>query len=338
MPIISVLMPCYNVASTVDEAISSLVIQTLTDFELVMVDDGSTDETLIHLQDWARRDSRIEILPLPHQGIIPAMNAGLEACHAEYIARMDADDRSTSHRLAKQAEYLATNPDCGVVSSLIRGFPEHGLGSEFGAYIDWLNSLQGDKDIKQSMFLRSPLAHPSVAYRREWVMRVGSYQDHGWAEDYDLWLRLFLAGVHFGKVPEVLLEWRDHPHRLTHIDGRYSSASDLRLKAYYLSHGPLSSCTAVVIWGYNATAVALGEQLLEFGCPLSAYVTDKSIKQDQPGQKIPNLNPEEFKQKLFSNNPPVILVAEREPNIKRQIEQQLESVPLHQGIDWWVVG
>jgi glycosyltransferase involved in cell wall biosynthesis len=337
MAVISVLMPCYNVASTIDEAISSLVAQTYTNFELVLVDDGSTDATPAHLADWAQRDQRIQVLQLRHVGIIAALNAGLEASHSEYIARMDADDRSTSKRLEQQVALLDSHAEFALVSGLVRGFSEHHLGREFEAYIHWLNSLHTDQDIKYSMFVQSPLAHPSVAYRRDWIERVGRYQDHGWAEDYDLWVRLFLAGASFGKVPEVLLEWRDHPHRLTHTDGRYSNTSDLRLKAYYLANGPLAACSEVVIWGESHLAHALGEQLMDNGCPLSGCVISRPFQSGEPASKIPVINPEQLKRKLYSGQPPIVLVAENDHEIREQIIRQLELIPLHEGIGWWVV-
>jgi len=336
MPAISVLIPCYNVATTVDEAISSLVQQTFPDFEVVLVDDGSTDGTLNRLQDWTRHDQRIKILPRPHAGIIAALNAGLEACGSDIIARMDADDRSTPNRLKRQVELLGAHPQLTLVSSLVKGFPEGGLGAEFQAYIKWLNTLLTDEDIKGGMFLQSPLAHPSVAYRRSWVERVGAYQDHGWAEDYDLWLRLYLAGARFGKIQEILLEWRDHPHRLTHTDGRYSKQSDLRLKAFYLTHGPLANCKEIVIWGTSPDAHQLGQQLINLGCPLSAYVGSEPVL--HPGQVAPLISPVELFDKINPGQPPILLVAENDPVRRAYISQQLASKHLRQGINWWLVG
>ncbi len=338
MPAISILIPCYNAATTVDEALSSLAGQTLTDFEVLLVDDGSTDGTLDRLQDWNRRDPRFRVLSRPHAGIIPTLNAGLESCRSDIIARMDADDRCAPYRMKCQVDLLNKDPEIVVVSSLVKGFPEDELGIEFKAYIDWLNTLLTDDDIKDGMFLQSPLAHPSVAYRRAWVEQVGGYQDRGWAEDYDLWLRLYLAGANFSKIPEVLLEWRDHPRRLTHTDGRYSKHSDLRLKAHYLTQGPLSGCREVIIWGTGTDAYQLGTQLRNLGCPVSAFVLSQPDQHSPPGHATPMLFPVEVLERLRSDNLPIVLVVENDPLLRALIAQQLESTRLHQGIDWWVVG
>jgi glycosyltransferase involved in cell wall biosynthesis len=106
-----VLLPCYNAAGTLQQALESLAQQTLTDFELIAVDDGSTDGTFEILQDWASSDERLQLLRQDHMGIVGALNAGLDVCQAEYIARMDADDLSQRERLARQAAFLEQHPE-----------------------------------------------------------------------------------------------------------------------------------------------------------------------------------------------------------------------------------
>lgn len=335
MPVISVLMPCYNVDTTLDDAISSLIGQTLSDFEVVVIDDGSTDATLTRLYFWGSRDKRLKVIPNPHLGIIPTLNRGLELCQSDFIARMDADDCSTPTRLRQQVDMLTNHPELAVVTSLVKGFPEEKLGAEFRTYISWLNGLITGEDIKHSMFIRSPMAHPSVAYRREWIERVGGYQDHGWAEDYDLWLRLYLAGAGFSKLPEVLLEWRDHPHRLTHTNSRYSKLNDLRMKAHYLLHGPLSNFSQVMIVGVNPAAEQLGKQLLQLGCPLTAYVGSNLPFNDQI---LSIISYQEFFDRLHAGQRPAVLLAENDQDQVALIAQQLEVNQMRQGVDWFLVG
>src|SRR5690606_25812923 len=111
MPAVSVLMPCYNAAATLDETLASLAAQNHSDFEIVAVDDGSRDDTLAILHNWAAREPRLRVLAREHAGIIPALNAGLEACRGAYVARMDADDLSDPARLSKQSAYLDAHPE-----------------------------------------------------------------------------------------------------------------------------------------------------------------------------------------------------------------------------------
>ena len=249
MPAVSVLLPCYNAEQTIDETLHSLARQSLTDFEVLAVDDGSGDATRVKLEIWSERDPRFRVIPQEHAGVIVAANAGLAACTAPYIARMDADDRAHPERLAQQASYLADHPEVAVVSSLVRAFPDADVRTGYRIYIKWLNSLVTDEDIRREMFVESPLANPSIMIRRTWLEKMGGYHEYGWPEDYDLWLRMYLAGAKFAKIPQVLLEWRDHPERITRTDGRYSVENFLRAKAHYLARGPLRDRNAVIIWG-----------------------------------------------------------------------------------------
>ena len=249
MPKISVLLPCYNAAATLEPTLESIAAQTLTDFEVIAVDDGSTDETAAILAGWAEGDPRFYCLSLAHAGIIPALNAGLEQCAAEYVARMDADDLMHPTWLEKQAAYLDQHPETALVSSLVAGFPAGELRQGFQIYIEWLNTLTTHAEICREIFVESPLCHPTVTFRKQVVLELGGYEERGWAEDYDLWLRMYLAGMQFAKIPETLVEWREHPKRLTRTDSRYSLENFLRAKAHYLAQGPLAERDEVIIWG-----------------------------------------------------------------------------------------
>ena len=124
MTAVSVLMPCFNSAETIEEALISLKNQSLVDFEVLMVDDGSTDATPEVLKKWASQDARFRVHTRPHSGIVPTLNAGLRLCRAPLVARMDADDRSHPGRLTQQHAYLLRHPETSLVSSRVAGFPE----------------------------------------------------------------------------------------------------------------------------------------------------------------------------------------------------------------------
>jgi glycosyltransferase involved in cell wall biosynthesis len=335
MPAVSVLMPCYNAAATLDEALESLACQTLTDFEIVAVDDGSTDATPQRLQEWARRENRLRLLSQPHAGIIPALNAGLAACQAPYVARMDTDDRAHPERLASQQAYLEAHPETALVSCQVAGFPAGQVRQGFRIYIDWLNSLLSDEDIRREIFVESPLPHPSVTFRRQAVLEAGGYQERGWAEDYDLWLRLYLAGARFAKLPRVLLEWRERPDRLTRTDGRYSLENFLRAKAYYLGRGPLGGREAVFIWGAGMVGRRLSKHLLRQGLPLVAFVDIDPRKIGRTRHGLPILSPEELPEWWMRYASPALLAAVGARGARQLIRHRLASLGLREGLDWW---
>jgi glycosyltransferase involved in cell wall biosynthesis len=336
-PLVSVLLPCYNAASTLPEVLDSLACQTLTDFEIVAVEDGSLDDTLQVLQHWAARDRRVNVHPQKHGGIIRALNTGLAACRAPYVARMDSDDRCHPERLERQAAFLDSHPEIGLVSCRVMGFPTEQVREGFQIYMDWLNSLLTDAEIRREMFVESSLPHPSVTFRSQVVLDVGGYQEHGWPEDYDLWLRLYQNGVRFARLPQVLLEWREHPQRLTRIDGRYSLENFLRAKAHYLARGPLLGRQAVVIWGAGMMGRRLGKQLERQMAPMAAFVDVDPRKIGHIRRGLPVISPIELPDLWNSLPDPVLLAAVGARGARTLIRQQLQAFGLQEGLDWWCV-
>jgi glycosyltransferase involved in cell wall biosynthesis len=337
MPSVSVLLPCFNAAATLPEALESLAEQTFTDFEVVLVDDGSTDDSPAIAQAWVDRDRRFRLISQSHQGIIAALNAGLQACQAPCVARMDADDRSHPERLARQVAFLGAHPDVAVVGCLVDGYPPDQVRQGFSIYLEWLNSLVEDNDIRREMFVESPLAHPSVAFRKDWVEQVGGYQERGWPEDYDLWLRLYLAGARFAKVDQVLLDWREAPERLTRQDGRYSVENFLRAKAYYLARGPLADRDAVIIWGAGMMGRRLSKHLARQGTPLVAFVDIDPRKIGRARRGLPILPPQEFPAWWGRYANPVLLAAVGARGARPLIRAQVQRFGLREGLDWWCV-
>jgi glycosyltransferase involved in cell wall biosynthesis len=335
MPDVSVLMPCYNASAWVDEALESLACQTLTDIEIICVEDGSTDDTPLRLEQWARRDRRLRVVRQPHAGVIVASNTGLQYCTASYVARLDADDRAHPERLARQVAFLDAHPEAGLVGCLVAGFPASQVRQGFTIYLEWLNGLLSDEEIRREIFIESPLAHPSVTYRRELVLRLGGYQEYGWPEDYDLWMRMYLAGVRFAKLPQVLVEWREHPDRLTRTDSRYSLENFLRLKAYYLALGPLKERQAVVIWGAGMVGRRLGRQLLKLGVPVEAYIDIDPRKIGSSRRGRPVLPREALPGWWGHHENPALLAAVGSRGARQLIRQHLVALGLREGLDWW---
>ncbi|MBU1660366.1 MAG: glycosyltransferase [Chloroflexi bacterium] len=335
MPAVSVFMPCYNTAETLTETLDSLSRQTFSDFEVIAVDDGSTDSTLATLRDWAEGDARFRVLSRPHGGVIAAANAGLEACRAPYVARMDADDRAHPQRLAQQVTFLDAHPGVAAVSSLVRAFPENQVREGFRIYIQWLNSLVTDADIRREIFVESPLPNPSVTMRADWMKRMGGYQELGWPEDYDLWLRMYLAGARFAKIPEVLLEWREHPNRITRTDSRYSLENFIRAKAHYLARGPLAGRDALIVWGAGMMGRRLSKQLQRQNVHLVVFVDIDPKKIGRTRRGLPIIPPKDLPVWWARYENPVVLAAVGARGARQLIRGRLNAMGLCEGVDWW---
>lgn len=252
---ISVVLPCYNAASGLALCLDSLLEQTWRDFELIVVDDGSTDATLAILQHYAELDSRIRVFARAHGGVVAAMNFGMWQCSGRYIARMDSDDLCLPDRLALQREHLDRHPHIGLVGGRVRFGGDPVAGRGYKTYVDWTNTLVTEQDIRLARFVESPFANPSIMFRKELVSRYGPFYEGPFPEDYELLLRWMDAGVAMDKVDREVLVWNDPPSRLSRTDSRYSADAFYRVKAGYLGRWLQSRghCRIAVVGGGRVT-------------------------------------------------------------------------------------
>ncbi len=337
MPELSVLLPCYNAADTLEEALESLARQTFRDFEVIAVDDGSSDATADILTRWTGRGFPLRILRTPHRGLIPALQEGLAACRAPLVARMDADDRAHPRRFAAQTAFLRAHPAVEVVSCLVEGFPPAAMRPGMRRYLAWLNALTSDEAIRREIFVESPLVHPSVVFRKAAVEAAGGYRASPWAEDYDLWLRLYLRGSRFAKVPQVLHFWRESPERLTRRDPRYALKRFLRAKAHYLKRGPLRSRESLILWGAGQMGRWFSAALLEEDLHPAAWVDidPRKIGRTRRGVRV---HPPEALPRLWAQyRAPALLVSVGAPGGRALIRRRLNALGLREGADWWAV-
>ncbi|MEJ2580828.1 MAG: glycosyltransferase [Acidobacteriota bacterium] len=334
-PIVSVLLPVCDPGEYLEDCISSLERQTLEDYEVVAVDDGSSDGSAEVLDRWEQRDPRVNVVHRERSGLVEALNTGLELCKAPYIARMDADDICHPRRLELQVQDLEDMPWVGVMSCLVRHFPWHNVAEGYRQYEEWLNSLLIPESIHRERFVESPIPHPSAVVRRECYEDVGGYHDEGWAEDYDLWLRLFGAGVCFSKVEAYLFFWREHAERLTRVDGRYSVENFLRCKAKYLLEGPLADRERVIIWGAGQTGRRISKHLLRGGAPVEAFVDIDPKKIGSTLRDKPIIEADELRATVGPKM--TVLAAVGSRGARELIRRQLESIGMREGIDFWCV-
>ena len=205
-PQISVVMSVYNGAAFVGEALESILAQTWSDFEFIIINDGATDASPTIVRDFACRDPRIHVYDRPNRGLTASLNDGLALARGKYIARMDADDISEKHRFAEQLAYLEAHSDCVAAGCYVKVIGANGvvrqdriLETEHNAIEEQLLMGRGDS-----------IPHPGVMYRKEAVLRIGGYREQfRTAQDLDLYLRLAQIGK-LTNVPRFLLRYRRH--------------------------------------------------------------------------------------------------------------------------------
>lgn len=319
MPRVSVALPCHNAARSLPAALESLLAQTLADFEIIAVDDGSADidggQTWDVLCAYARRDARLRPLRLPHQGVALAFNAAVAACTTPYIARMDADDLCLPRRLEAQAAMLDADPGLDLVSGLVRFGGDRKARLGYALHVDWLNSLATPEAMSLNRFVESPLANPSVMFRRSaWERfgparpntgsrlggsRLGGPQLVGhsgpFPEDYEQWLRWLSLGARMAKADEEVLIWNDPPTRLSRTAEAYSPQAFARIKAGYAwdwlaANNPQHP--RVWVWGAGRVSRQRLAPLAALGLTIQAYVDIDPNKVGQSVQGIPVLGRE----------------------------------------------
>ncbi len=197
-PAVSVCMPVYNRAAYIEECVESILAQTFTDFELVIVDDGSTDGTCGLIRSF--RDPRIRLIRGTHD-YIASCNRALDEARGKYVARMDSDDLMMPDRLRLQYDYLEAHPGVDILGGDMRVFGE---GEE------WTMTYPGEVDVRSLYERGSGLAHPTVMMRRESIDRLGIRYERPYiyAEDYAFWARAAMQGLAIRNLPEVLVRYR----------------------------------------------------------------------------------------------------------------------------------
>jgi GT2 family glycosyltransferase len=186
-PKVSVVMPVYNGESYLSEAIESILAQTFENFEFVIVNDGSTDNSEEIIRSFP--DERIRLINQSNRGLVESLNCGLHSSRGTYIARMDADDVCAPSRLEAEIKLFLSCPSLSVVGTSIKRIDPAGRLLKVDYY------LANDAEIRQEMLLDNPFAHGSIMMRRDFALQAGGYRSEYWpAEDYDLWRRMASLG------------------------------------------------------------------------------------------------------------------------------------------------
>jgi glycosyltransferase involved in cell wall biosynthesis len=205
-PKVSVAMPVYNCERYVAQAVESILAQTFTDFEFLIVDDGSTDASRAILESYAARDPRIQLVSRSNTGLLVALNEMLPRARGEYVARMDSDDLALPQRFERQVRYLDEHPECVLVGSRVIVIDPD------GDPLTVMRSPLTHEEIDRGFMMGGGqlMYHPSVIFRRQAVLELGGYRpEFDLVEDGDLFLRLAEIG-RIVNLAEPLLKYRDH--------------------------------------------------------------------------------------------------------------------------------
>ncbi|MDP4996712.1 MAG: glycosyltransferase [Akkermansiaceae bacterium] len=329
MPLVSVVLPFRNAEATLLDAVQSILLQEFQDLELIAVNDGSSDGSVASLAEI--KDPRFrQIQNKSDPGVVGATATGFAQASGEWFARMDADDIAMPRRIGEQLK--AAKNDTGVITCGVESVNSQGNGMR--RYVEWANSLVDHEAMSCSRFIECPVINPTAIIRRDWMDRVGGYHDTPWAEDHDLWLRLFAAGCRFVRVPEVLLQWRDSPDRLTRQDPRYGTEARSRMRAHHLKNLPDVGEHGVVIAGAGPIGKRLARDLQNEGVTVKGFfdVNPARVGQHIHGAEV--AAPENMKTMWRSS---IMLGAVGLKGARSIVREMALTAGRREGEDFWAV-
>ena len=281
-PEVSVLLPFYNAGTTLERALQSIRNQSLEEFECILVDNNSSDNSAEIAEAMTQTDQRFRLYQEKVQGVVFASNTAAEYASGKYIARMDADDWSFPERLKLQAEFLENNPGYGAVSGLVDhiGYDEKNQGMV--RYVNWVNSVLSYDEIMISRFIELPVVNPSAMWRREVHETHGLYSHGEFPEDYEMWLRWMTAGVKICKLDQPVIKWYDSPGRLTRTNPVYKDSSFYTIKTKYLAewlqnNNPFHP--VVVVWGPSRLSRRRAKLIEDYGIRIDYFIDIKKTRQ-----------------------------------------------------------
>jgi len=335
-PRVSVLLPVRNAAQTLEECFASIRAQTLRDFEVLVVDDGSSDGSAKLAGGCRARDPRFRLLHNPGAGLVAALNHGLRHARADLVARMDADDRMHPERLRLQSEHLGRHPEIALLGARVRVFPRAQIRAGYREYIRWQNRCLSPADIDAEIYVESPFTHPSVMFRRASVVRCGGYRNGRFPEDYELWLRLHRRGYSMAKLPRILLDWRESEQRTSRIDPRYSRDAFDRIRAAYLALDPRlqRGSSALAVWGAGRSTRKRVAHLLTYGYTVKTWIDVDPRKIGNRLQGTPVRGPDW----LDRRPKPFVLGYVANHGARDQIQHRLQTLGYRRGEDYLMVG
>ena len=335
-PVASVILPYRNSGSTLSRCIESIMNQDLGQWELLAVNDHSDVHSIKILEEFSRADQRINLINSCGKGISACLNSGIMNARSDIIIRMDSDDVMKPSRIREQVKFLKDNSDIGLIGSKVTYVVEKNSlidGRGYASYVEWLNGIISCKEIEINQFEESPLAHPSVAFRKSLVDKYGGYKEGDFPEDYELWLRWLSKGVKMQKLQSNLLDWYDSKNRLSRQDKRYSRNAFQYVKAIYLSlwlKKEKFSRKKVSAWGAGKVARKQVRHLLNQDIKISRFyeVNAKKIGLNYQGSPICSID------EISKANNEIILVLCGNRDAKKKILKFMNERNLRQGDDF----
>jgi len=275
--LISIVMPCKNTALFLSECLDSILDQTEQHWELLVVNDHSTDGSDTILQAYASKDERIKVFQNTGEGIIDALRLAYANCKGGFITRMDADDVMSEDKLSALKQNLLTFGKGHIALGLVKYFSETTLGDGFKNYEKWLNSLIIKGNSFDGIYKECSIPSPCWMVFKEDFEHCGAFRPNRYPEDYDLTFRFYENGLTCIPSDKVLHYWRDYAARTSRNDVNYADNSFIDIKYDYFIKLELDKTKKLVIWGAGKKGKTMARKLIDANIEFS-WICDNPKK------------------------------------------------------------
>ena len=318
--LISILVPFKNTESFLVECLDSILQQTYTNWELLIVDDGSTDSSYQIVKNYAVKDDRIHLLSNDGSGIIEALRTGYKQAKGRFLTRMDSDDIMALNKLEKMQQSLVTHGEGHLALGKVRYFSNAGIGDGYKRYETWLNNLTSQGTNFNEIYKECVIPSPCWMLYKTDFDHCGGFTPNTYPEDYDLAFRFYKQGLKCIPSNEILHHWRDYTVRASRVDTHYAENSFLELKVHYFLELSRVKEKTIIIWGAGSKGKKVAQLLIKKNTPFE-WVCDnpKKIGKDIYNQ---TLKPFEYLSTI-ENYQSIITVANHDAQL--EIEHYLQT-------------
>lgn len=300
---ISILLPVYNAAPFLTPCLESILHQSEKEWELIAIDDFSTDDSFKILTAFSLEDNRIKVFKNKAKGIIPALQLAFEKSNGNFITRMDADDLMPKDKLFLLKKNLIEKGKRYLSTGLVKYFSEGELGNGYQKYEAWLNELSSLNKNFEDIYKECVIPSPAWMCHREDLIRCGAFDSKIYPEDYDLCFRFFEKNLKVIAVQEVIHLWRDYSNRTSRTDKKYAIQHYFDLKLPYFLKLNYDTNRPLVIWGAGTKGKHIVKMLLENNVALT-WVSNNEKKN---GKDIYGIVVQDFEEIKKLKNPQIII-------------------------------
>lgn len=317
---ISILLPVYNTAAFLQECLDSILAQSEQNWELLAIDNDSTDESYAILKKYAQKDPRIRVFQNKPNSIITALRKALQESRGQWITRMDADDRMAPQKLERMLKALKEKGRGYLAIGFVEYFSAGTLGEGYRSYAQWLNKLTKENRNFEDRYKECVVPSPCWMCHRDDLLACGAFDSDRYPEDYDLTFRFYKRGLKIIGVKEILHYWRDYQTRSSRTSEHYSDNRFLELKVDYFLALDHQKEKPLAIWGAGKKGKRMAQLLLQKNIPFH-WLTDNAAKIGHLiyGQEVLHFL------KINTLVTPQILISVAAPDGQREIVDFLEK-------------